>query len=130
MKRLHKVLIAVVTLVISMLVVPCLIVSLAPHNWGMALCFLMFFVIDPLVVITFGIMAGTDIKYLWFIPLIAALLFPPFFAIAIKEWVIELFVYAGFYLCIGVASMLGTHYGMKIKSKTRGNDHDIRIKKY
>ncbi len=130
MKRLHKVMISVVTLIVSMLVVPCLIVRVAPHNWGMALCFLMFFAINPLVVIMLGIMAGTEIKYLWCIPLISALVFPPFFAIAVKEWVIDLFVYAGLYLCIGVVAMLGTHYGMKIKSKMRGNDHDIGTEKH
>ncbi len=115
---LKKVLLSIAVLTVVMLILPILVIQFAPADAGMALCFILFFALDPVTVIGLGILAGTEIKRLWWIPLVSAIVFPLFFAIAIGELVPDLFLYSALYLCVGLLASIGTHLGMKLgKSK-------------
>ena len=114
MTTLKKAILAVATLLVSMLILPVLVIQFAPADAGMALCFILFFALDPVVVIGLGILSGTELKMLWWIPLVAALAFPLLFAVAIGELVFELFLYSALYLCVGLLASVGTHFGMKL----------------
>ena len=92
-----------------------LIMLLAPH-WavvlggenGMALCFILFFAVNPLVAFVSGIISGTDAKRLWMLPICvpAAFLMGIFINFGFGE---ELFVlYAAAYLAIGLVAMFIT----------------------
>ena len=113
-----KILIAISTLLVVMLVLPLLFVAFVPGEAAMAFCFILFFAVDPLAILALSIMAGTEIGDLWWIPLASAVSFPVFFSVAIWEPVVDLFVYSAVYLPAGVLAMLGTHFGIKyIKKK-------------
>ena len=113
MKITHKAIVAIGTLIVSMLIVPWIAVKLAEPTWGMSICLFMFFVINPVVSIALGIMAGTEIKRLWWIPPFAALVFPLFFGLVVWSFVPEMLIYSALYLGVGTAAMLGMYFGMK-----------------
>ena len=60
--------------VLLMIGFPSLAVAFAGDN-GMAICFILFFVINPIFSAICGAIAGRDIKKLWSLPLITSLLF-------------------------------------------------------
>jgi len=93
-----------------MFVLPFAVAKLASECAGMALCMLLFLVINPIYSIILGIVAGRNINTLWNLPLISAVAFLAgtwiFFDIH-EPWFI---VYAATYLCIGIVAMLVTNY--------------------
>lgn len=97
-----------------MFVLPFAVAKLASECAGMALCMMLFLVLNPIYSIILGIVAGRDIRALWNLPLISAVAFLAgtwlFFDIH-EPWFIA---YAAAYLCIGVVAMLITNY-LKIK---------------
>lgn len=88
-----------------MLLLPWAVVSFVNSNAGMAVTLLLFFVIDPIYAVVAGIFAGRDIKGLWSVPVIAALLF------ILGAWIFfdmgegAFAIYTGGYLVIGIVSM-------------------------
>lgn len=61
--------------VLIMLGLPWAAVTFAPGDAGMAVCFLLFFAVDPIYAVIVGCLAGRDVRKLWFQPLLTALLF-------------------------------------------------------
>ena len=105
---------AVVILLLTMLGIPVLLVQCAPADLGMSLTLLMFFAVNPIVVMLLSVMAGTNVKRLWWIPFFAAFFFPIFFGIAVGDTsVLELYIYSAIYLAIGLLSMLFSHLKTK-----------------
>lgn len=96
-----------------MFVLPFAVARLASECAGMALCMMLFFVINPIYSIILGIVAGRDIKALWNLPLISAVAFLSgtwiFFDIH-EPWFIA---YAAIYLAIGYIAMAISRYGYK-----------------
>lgn len=84
------------------------------------LWFFAFFTVNPLLVICLSIMAGAELRKLWWIPLVIAALFPLLFSAAIGELVWDLYVYSAIYLPIGVLAMIGTHFGKKYALRRKG----------
>lgn len=88
-----------------MLLLPWASVTFVNSDAGMAVTLLLFFVIDPIYAVVAGTFAGRDIKGLWSVPVIAAILF------LLGAWIFfdmgegVFAVYAGVYLAIGTASM-------------------------
>ncbi len=91
--------------IILMIGCPWLAVEFA-GNAGMAVCFILFFAVNPLFSMVCGVFAGKDIKQLWALPVITAGLFLAgtwlFFEIAETAFLL----YCGCYLIIGIISML------------------------
>lgn len=97
-----------------MFILPFAVAKHASECAGMALCMLLFLVINPIYSIILGIVAGRNIKTMWNLPLISAVAFLAgawLFFDTHEPWFI---VYATTYLCIGVVAMLITNY---LKSK-------------
>lgn len=98
------------TTLVVMFVLPFAVAKLASECAGMALCMLLFLVINPIYSIILGVIAGRNIQKLWNLPIISAIAFLAgtwmFFDIH-EPWFI---VYAATYLCIGVVAMLITNY--------------------
>ena len=46
--------------------------TFAPGDAGMGICFLLFFAVDPVYAIAAGILAGRDVRKLWYHPLLTA----------------------------------------------------------
>ncbi len=89
-----------------MLMVPWLAVTFVKGDAGMAVCFLLFFAVNPLYSVIIGAFAGKDIRHLWCLPVIPAVLFP------IGTWIFfdmgetAFILYAAVYLALGIAVML------------------------
>jgi len=93
-----------------MFILPFAVAKLASECAGMALCIILFLVINPIYSIILGIVAGRDIKAFWNFPLISAVAFLAgtwLFFDSHEPWFI---VYASVYLCIGVVAMLISNY--------------------
>lgn len=123
-KSIRKIAIVIITLMITMLVLPVSIVKFAPADAGMALCFILFFAVDPFTILALSIMAGTELPKLWWVPVAGGVAFPLFFGVAVGEVVTELFVYSALYAVVGFLAMLGMHYGIKITNKRKMSEQE------
>ena len=101
---------------VVMLAFPWLAVTFVKGDAGMAVCFLLFFAVNPLYSALIGAFAGKDIRHLWSLPVISALLF------LIGTWIFfemgetAFILYAAVYLTLGIAAML---ISMLIRKKTQ-----------
>lgn len=92
--------------VVVMLAFPWLAVTFVKGDAGMAVCFLLFFVVNPLYSVLIGAFVGKDVKHLWSFPVISAALF------LIGTWIffdmgeMAFILYAAVYLVIGIMAML------------------------
>lgn len=99
-----------------MLAFPWLAVTFVKGDAGMAVCFLLFFAVNPLYSVLIGAFAGKDVKHLWSLPVISAVLF------LIGTWIFfdmgetAFILYAAVYLIIGIMAML---ISMFIRKKTQ-----------
>ena len=88
-----------------MLVLPWFADSFVKDDAGMAVCFLLFFTINPIYSVIIGVFAGKNIKRLWGMPAISAVLFLLgswiFFSMGERVFIL----YAGVYLILGIAAM-------------------------
>ena len=101
---------------VVMLAFPWLAVTFVKGDAGMAVCFLLFFAVNPLYSVLIGAFVGKDIRRLWSLPVISAALF------LIGTWVFfdmgetAFILYAAVYLALGIAAML---ISMLIRKKTQ-----------
>ena len=77
---------------------------------GMAVCFLLFFAINPLFSLACGAAAGKDIHRLWPLPVITAVLFLAGTWLFFELGEPAFWLYGGIYLAIGIAAMLAGHF--------------------
>ena len=91
---------------VVMLVFPWLAVTFLKGDAGMAVCFLLFFAVNPLYFMIIGAFAGKDVWHLWSFPVISAVLF------FIGTWIFfdmgetAFILYAAVYLVIGIVTMM------------------------
>lgn len=91
---------------VVMLVLPFLVSRCAPHDWGMALCMILFLVVNPCYSILLGLVAAKHTEKLWFMSVIPAAAF------LLGVWLFfnihdqGFFIYAEIYLVLGVIAML------------------------
>lgn len=90
---------------VIMLALPWLAVSFIKGDGGMAVCFILFFAINPIYSVIMGVFAGKNVKKLWGMPVISTVLFLLgswiFFSMGEKAFIL----YAGVYLILGIAAM-------------------------
>lgn len=103
-----KIITSILALILIMLVVPALAMNLATGDSAMGIAFILFFAVNPLLSIVIGVIAATEIRKLWWLPLLPAVTFPLFFSIVIREFVPDLYLYSVIYLPIGLLAMLIT----------------------
>lgn len=126
-KTITKIIITVVSLILFMMVLPWLAIEFG-DGWAVTgLWMFAFFTVNPALVICLSIMAGTELRKLWWIPIAISALFPLLFGVAIGEFVWELYVYSAIYLPLGLLAMLGTHFGIKIASKRRNTSEGSSV---
>ena len=89
-----------------MLVFPWLAVTFIKGDGGMAVCFILFFAVNPIYAICSGAYTGKDIKIFWTLPIIIALFFLIgtwlFFSMGEKAFIL----YALGYLLLGIVAEL------------------------
>lgn len=69
---------------------------------------LFFFILYPALFIFLGILAGTNPKLLWWLPVGACVLMPPLFWLASGDMTPELYAYAPLYLALAFVAALPT----------------------
>lgn len=82
---------------------------------GMAICFVLFYAINPLFSAVCGVFAGKNIKQLWALPIITAVLFLAGTWIFFEMAETAFLLYCGCYLIIGIISMLISDFVNKRK---------------
>lgn len=93
-----------VTLVI-MLALPGAVARFAPECSGMALCMMLFLIINPVYSAMLGLMCGRDTRQMWYIPAVSSVAFlaGTWLWFDIREpWFV---IYAAVYLIIGYSAM-------------------------
>ncbi len=91
---------------IVMLLLPWAAVSFLPGDAGMAVCFLLFYAVNPVCSVAAGVSAGKNPKALWMRPVLPAVFFLAGAWTFFDLWEIAFVFYAGVYLTIGMISML------------------------
>lgn len=89
-----------------MLVLPWLAVTFVKGDSGMAVCFLLFFALDPLYTIISGACAGRTPKRLWAVPLLTAAFFLTGAWLLFDMGETAFVLYAAVYLALGTVAML------------------------
>lgn len=91
---------------VIMLALPWLAITYIKGDGGMAACFILFFVVNPIYAVCAGGYAGKDIKKLWISPVLTALFYLAgtwlFFDMGERAFII----YALVYLFLGIIAML------------------------
>ncbi len=109
-----KLILWIIASAVIMLAFPWLAVTFIKGDGGMAVCFILFFALNPIYVICAGVYAGKDKKRLWALPILTALFFLAgtwlFFDMGEKAFIL----YALVYLFLGITAML---VSMFIKKK-------------
>lgn len=88
-----------------MLLLPWMAVTFAKGYNGMAICFILFFAVNPMYSVVMGSFAGENSKQLWYLPVISTALF------LLGAWIFfdmgetAFISYAIIYLALGVLSM-------------------------
>ena len=119
MKRLYKIIIFFVLHISLMLLLPFLIVKLAPASAGMGICMILFFAVYPIFSMALGFVATKDMKLLGLLPLVNAICFPLLFSLAMGKMIAELYAYAGIYAFLGYSVLLLTLIIKKIMIERR-----------
>lgn len=94
----------------AMFILPLVAAKCVPPDFGMAVCILLFYIVDPFCCLIIGILAGNNIRGRWELPIISAVI------IQLGTWLFfdkydPVFLrYTVAYLCIGVLAMLITNY--------------------
>ena len=90
---------------VMMLFLPFLTNSFVNGDAGMAVCIILFYAVNPIYSVIMGVFAGKNIKRLWGMPVISAVLFLLgswiFFSMGERAFIL----YAGVYLILGMAAM-------------------------
>ena len=88
-----------------MLALPWLAAVFVKDDAGMAVCFLLFYAVNPLFSVTVGAYAGKDIRRLWGLPLMAAVMFPVGAWLFLDMGEAAFILYGAVYLVLGTAAM-------------------------
>lgn len=106
-----------------MLLLPWIAVTFVKGDAGMAVCFVLFFAVNPIYSVIIGALAGKDRRHLWSLPLISAVLFLAGTWIHFAPGEPAFVTYASVYLILGVAAlmisalihkyMMGSRYSQK-----------------
>lgn len=91
---------------ILFLAVPWLTAAFIRSDAGMAVCFLLFYAVNPIYAVVSGIFAGRDIRRRWLIPILTAAMFLLGVWIAFEAGEPVFLLYAGIYLALAGAAML------------------------
>lgn len=108
MKPIIKIIVFFVSLLTFMLIFPAAVIIFSPAHFVTGFIMLLFFAVYPVMSAVLGVLAGSDIKELWWMPIALAICFPLLFSLAIFEMVWELYIYSVIYLLAGVFFMAVT----------------------
>ena len=89
-----------------MLILPWLAVTFVKGDAGMAACLLLFMAVDPIYSMVVGTFAGRNVRNLWSLPMVSAVLFLGGTWIFFDMGETAFILYAAVYFVLGTAAML------------------------
>lgn len=92
--------------IVIMLLFPFLAVTFVKGDSGMAVCFILFYAVNPIYSVVIGSFAGKDVKRLWSLPVISSILFLAGTWLLFDMGEIAFIVYAVVYFILGMLAML------------------------
>ncbi len=101
----NKFIVWLIVSIVIMIILPWLVNSFVSSDAGMAACFLLFFLINPIYSVIMGAFAAKNFKELWEMPFVSAALF------FLGSWIFfdtgekAFIIYAGIYLILGLVAM-------------------------
>lgn len=101
-----NIILGIVVSTVVMLMFPWLAVTFVKGDVGMAVCLFLFFSVNPLYSVIIGVFTGKNIRHLWSLPIISAMLF------LIGTWIFfdmgetAFILYAVVYLVLAIVAML------------------------
>lgn len=101
-----NIILGIVVSTVVMLMFPWLAVTFVKGDVGMAACLFLFFAVNPLYSVIIGVFTGKNIRHLWSLPIISAMLF------LIGTWIFfdmgetAFILYAVVYLVLAIVAML------------------------
>lgn len=103
-----RILVAIPIILLCLFLLPYLAFRSATGWDELGYFIIFFFIVFPALAVFLGILAGTDIKKLWLLPVISAILCPPalWLSLGAIEW--GLYLYAAIYLGISVVTAVPT----------------------
>lgn len=115
-----KIIPAVAAILLCMLILPLLVLHNVEGRDAMGYLILFFLALNPILAVALGVLAGTDLKALWWLPVGSALVFPPFSWLSLDGVIWELYIYAAIYLGLSAVSAVPTaliKYAVALKRK-------------
>lgn len=106
MNRVKRAIVIFAIIVTAMLIIPLVAVNTVKADAGMLVAMMLFFLVYPVVSIVIGIIAGKDIKFFCFTPLLIAGLFWAFSSLT-YETAFPI-VYSAIYFVVSAISMVIT----------------------
>ncbi len=112
-----NIILGIVVSTVVMLMFPWLAVTFVKGDVGMAACLFLFFAVNPLYSVIIGVFTGKNIRHLWSLPIISAMLF------LIGTWIFfdmgetAFILYAVVYLVLAIVAML---ISMFIRKRAQG----------
>ena len=103
-----RILTAIPITLICLLILPYVALQSARGWDALGYVVLFFFILYPALFIFLGILAGTDPKLLWWLPVGSAVLMPPLFWLASGGVSFEMYAYAPLYLALAFVAALPT----------------------
>ena len=92
--------------IVIMLLFPFLAVTFVKGDAGMAVCFILFYAVNPIYSVVIGTFAGKDTKRLWSLSVISSILFLAGTWLLFDMGEIAFIMYAVVYLILGMLAML------------------------
>ena len=105
----RKIIYVVIFMVVVLFLLPLIIVNVSSADAGLILCLSLFFIVNPLASIACGIYSGFNIKKMWFVPIIFALVFLASTWMIFAAGELIFVVYSGAYLLVGYIALLATY---------------------
>lgn len=108
MNRVKRLITVIAIIIVTMLIVPLVAIHTVKADAGMLVAMMLFFIVYPIVSVVVGILAGRDITFFWFSPILVAGLFWVFSCL-VYEPAFPI-VYSAIYLAVSAISMLITGF--------------------
>ena len=105
MKLKSKLILALTIELVVLPALPLVAVKLSDPLDTMGLMMILFFIVNPAASVTVNLFTGKDVKKLWWIPILFAIVFLSSYWVALEEIVWDLSIYAAIYMLLGFLTM-------------------------
>ena len=108
MKIKKKIFIFLTIMFIVLFILPFILINISKSHEFMGIMIMLFFVVNPITTAIINSMIGKDIRKLWWVPILFCVSFLLSYWLILEEIILDLIIYALFYLIIGLIFMIGS----------------------